>query len=203
MIRCFLAVAAGACSAPVISPPQPTGEEIAFGGGPGGPQDACFVCHGLHGEGDGAAPRLAGQSAGYLLKQMEDYSARWRNHAQMSAIAARLADADRVAAARYYASLKGPDGLMRPAATGWRLFLDGDQARDLPPCARCHGPSGRGVGLANPALAGQPAAYVETQLRAWKTSQRRNDPQDTMGAIARQLSEAEIKSLASYVEALR
>lgn len=174
-----------------------------FGGGPGGPQDACFVCHGLKGEGDGAAPRLAGQSAGYLLKQMEDYSARWRDHSQMSAISARLSDADRVAAAHYYASLEDPAGLMRPAASGWRLFLDGDQARGLPPCARCHGVRGDGVGLANPALAGQTAIYVETQLRAWKTSQRRNDPQDTMGAIARRLTQAEIESLASYVEALR
>jgi cytochrome c553 len=203
----MLALAAGmiaGCSAPVVAPALRTGEEIAFGGGPGGPADACFTCHGFEGEGDGAAPRLAGQSNGYLVKQMEDYSRRWRNHAQMSAIASRLAHGDRVAVSAYYASLGDFSSRPgRPAVGGPRLFLDGDPDRGLPPCAQCHGRQGEGGGLANPVLAGQPAKYVSAQLRALKASERRNDPQDVMGAVARRLTEEEIDSLAGYVEALR
>lgn len=197
-----LAMAAG-CSAPVASRAEPSGEAIAFGAGSGGPDDACFTCHGLKGEGDSPVPRLAGLSTGYLVKQLEDYAGRWRDEASMSPIAARLSDSERVAVASYYSALNEPASRRpRPALTGWRLFIDGDVERGLKPCASCHGPGGRNGGLAPPRLAGQDAGYVRNQLTAWKESRRRNDPRDTMGAIARKLSVAEIDSLAIYVEAL-
>jgi cytochrome c553 len=201
LLSLSVALAPG-CSAPVAAPRPADGELIAFGGGPGGPDDACFTCHGLKGEGDRLAPRLAGQSAGYLLKQMEDYAARWRDHPQMTAVAARLGDGDRMAVAHYYANLELQSGPLRPAIGGWSLFLEGDAERGLAPCARCHGPRGQGKGLANPRLAGQPAEYVDAQLQAFKASTRRNDPQDQMGAIARKLTPAEIDALASYVGGL-
>ncbi len=203
--RCAWLVAAlaiAACTAPVVAPAPPSGELIAFGGGTGGPRDACFACHGLQGEGDGEAPRLAGQSEGYLLKQMEDYAGRWRDHPQMSPIAARLKDGERSAVVAYYAGLPDTRGRLRQSVGGWSLFLDGDAERGLPPCARCHGPRGQGTGLAYPALAGQPADYVAIQLSAFKASKRRNDPQDVMGAIARSLTDAEIEALALYVAGL-
>jgi cytochrome c553 len=196
------ALAAVACSAPVIAPAPPDGELIAFGGGTGGPRDACFVCHGLDGEGDGVTPRLAGQSEGYLVKQMEDYAGRWRDHPQMSPIAARLDDGERTAVATYYSRLSEPYSQPRLSAGGASLFVEGDQERGLPPCARCHGPQGRGSGLGYPALAGQPAEYISAQLQAWKASKRRNDPQDVMGSIARRLSDAEIDELALYAASL-
>jgi cytochrome c553 len=197
-----LAIATG-CTAPVIAPAPPSGEAIAFGAGSGGPADACFQCHGLKGEGDGLAPRLAGQSMGYLVKQMEDYAHRWRDHRDMSPIAARLSAGERFAVAAYYAGLgdRRP-GQLRPAATGWTLYLDGDPERDLPPCGRCHGPRGRGVGHAYPALSAQPVEYVSAQLHAIRQSRRRNDPQDAMGSIARKLTPAEIEAVASYVAGL-
>ena len=61
----------------------------------------------------------------------------------------------------------------------------------------CHDESGRKFGLATPALAGQSQAYIRAQLIAWKKSGRRNDPRDTMGAIARKLSYAEIDEIAA------
>lgn len=201
----FFIGAAGlaACNAPVERPPQASGEAIAFGGGPGGPRDACFVCHGLKGEGDGAVPRLAGLSTGYLIKQLEDYAGHWRQEAAMTPIAARLSHADRIAVSDYYAQLGEPEARRsRPAMTGWKLFLEGDQERGLASCASCHGVGGKGGGLAMPRLAGQQADYVRAQLLAWKASKRRNDPRDSMGEIARRLTAAEIDSLASYVEAL-
>lgn len=188
------------CSAPVVAPRAADGELIAFGGGPGGAGDACFTCHGMEGEGDGLAPRLAGQSAGYLLKQMEDYAARWRDHPEMTAIARRLGDGDRIVVADYYANLESRSEPLRPVIGG--LFVDGNLKRGLAPCARCHGAGGEGGGLAIPRLAGQPTEYVGAQLHAFKASTRRNDPQDQMGAIARKLTAAEIDALASYVGGL-
>ncbi len=197
-----LSLTAG-CAAPVVAPAPPSGEAIAFGAGSGGPADACFHCHGLKGEGDGLAPRLAGQSAGYLMKQMEDYSHRRRNHKDMSPIAARLGDGERIAVAAYYAGLgdRGPGQLGR-AIGGWGLYLDGDPERALPPCAQCHGPRGRGVGHAYPRLSAQPVEYVSAQLHAFRQSQRRNDPQDVMGSIARKLTPAEVEAVSAYVAGL-
>lgn len=192
-----------ACRAPVAAPTPPSGEVIAYGGGPGGSADACFACHGLKGEGDALAPRLAGLSQGYLLKQLEDYAGRWRDHPQMSPVAARLDASDRLAVARYYAALThvGADEADTAVVDGV-LFRDGDRLRGLPSCASCHGADGRGGGLATPALAGQRAAYVREQLLAWKNGKRRNDPRDVMGAVARRLSLHEIEALAAHVQAL-
>lgn len=191
-----------ACSAPVAPPAQRSGEAIAFGAGPGGPQDACFSCHGLKGEGDGTIPRLAGLSTGYLVKQMEDYSGRWRDEPSMSPIAMRLSDADRLAVADYYAALAAPVGEGSDTAAKSTLFVEGDPARGLKSCASCHAPTGEEASLATPRLAGQRADYVRLQLLAWKDSRRRNDPRDVMGQVARQLTVEEIDALAIYVEAL-
>lgn len=193
-----------ACNAPAIAPVQPSGELIAFGGGPGGARDACFTCHGLQGEGDGVVPRLAGLSAGYLIKQMEDYAGHWRDEPSMTPISARLSDADRIAVAHYYEALGEPELLeVRSDPEGRQLFEAGHQLRGIRACAECHGANGEGGGLAQPRLAGQSADYVKRQLLDWKAAKRRNDPQDVMGSIARKLSEAEIANLAEHVQALR
>lgn len=192
---------AGACTAPVAAPTVVSGEVLAFGGGPGGAGDACFTCHGLKGEGDGLAPRLAGQSVGYALKQLDDYSRHRRKHAAMEAIAARLADADKLAVAQYYAAVAAPQrprpSRMPPGA--WQLYLDGDPERGLEPCAKCHGARGEGRGKGNPSLRGQPVEYVSRQLHLWKDGKRRNDPENAMGLIAQKLTDAEIEALSAYV----
>lgn len=192
----------GACSAPVTPPAQRSGEAIAFGAGPGGPQDACFSCHGLKGEGDGPIPRLAGLSTGYLMKQLEDYAGQWRDEPSMSPIAKRLSDADRLAVSAYYAALAGPVSEKPATRSGGELFVNGDPERGLKACASCHAEDGKREDLASPRLAGQTAAYVRLQLHAWKDSRRRNDPRDVMGQVARKLTVQEINELAAYVGAL-
>lgn len=193
-------MALAACGAPIVKAPSaPTGEQVAFGAGPGGASDACFTCHGLEGEGDGVAPRLAGQSAGYLIKQMEDYASKWRNHPQMSAIAARLGDGDRISVARYYASVGSPRS--NPNLSSLVLFHQGDVARGIAKCAQCHGSDAMG-GLAAPRLAGQTEEYIRAQLLAFRASERRNDPEDVMGAMARRLTAAEIETLAAQIAAM-
>lgn len=62
-------------------------------------------------------------------------------------------------------------------------------------CVLCHGPGGQSRNAQYPALAGQPAAYIEAQLHAFAQG-RRHSPQ--MGSLAASLSEAQIKSLAAY-----
>ena len=179
-----------------------TGRVIAMGGAAAGANNACFTCHGLDGRGNGAgSPRLAGLDAGYLERQMEAYADGRRYHAQMRWITEQLAADERQAVAVYYASLPF-DAVSTHPATRLMLYHEGDAARGLPSCASCHGDLGEGVGAANPALAGQPTAYLAEQLNLWRKSRRRNDPGDVMLRISQRLSPSEIELLARYAAKL-
>lgn len=62
-------------------------------------------------------------------------------------------------------------------------------------CYFCHGAHGQSVNAWYPALSGQPEAYLVAQLHAFAGGQR---PNPYMGAIARELTDEQIKSLAVY-----
>ena len=90
-----------------------------------------------------------------------------------------------------------------PPALGEALAVRGRDA--IPACVTCHGPGGRGLGgalsAAFPPIAGQPAVYLERQLRAWKNGQRPAGLDGLMGAIGKRLSEAEIVAVSQYFAA--
>ena len=74
-------------------------------------------------------------------------------------------------------------------------------------CIACHGDAAQGnAALGAPALAGQGAAYLERQLKYFKTGVRGADPRDTQGAqmqpLASALDDAAISLLANYLSAL-
>jgi thiosulfate dehydrogenase len=65
-------------------------------------------------------------------------------------------------------------------------------------CATCHGVHGEGGGDGVfPRLAGQPAAYIETQLKAFRDGGR---PSPLMSPVAAGLSDADISAIATYLE---
>ena len=69
-------------------------------------------------------------------------------------------------------------------------------------CSTCHGPEGRGDNPLMPRLAGQQRAYIEVQLKAFR-SQSRNDPEahDYMWGIAATLNDNIVAGLAEYYAA--
>ena len=67
-------------------------------------------------------------------------------------------------------------------------------------CAGCHGANGVSAVPTYPNLAGQKAAYVAKQLKAFRDGSRA-DP--TMAAMAKPLSDADIDNLAAYYESLK
>ncbi len=69
-------------------------------------------------------------------------------------------------------------------------------------CASCHGPGGHSVSPAFPRLAGQNAAYLEAQLKAFR-DRTRADPmaQAFMWGMTSQLSDQTIAGLAAYFAA--
>lgn len=167
----------------------------------------CQSCHGTDGGGQAAAgfPRLAGLDAAYLAKQLDDYVAGTRANAVMQPIAKALSAQEREAVARYYARLPVPAmaASPKPAAegVGATLATRGRWSERVPACEQCHGPSGVGVGAHFPPLAGQPAVYIEAQLKAWQQGSRRNDPLELMQHLSRALSAEDIAAVAQWFAA--
>ena len=62
-------------------------------------------------------------------------------------------------------------------------------------CRACHGPAGISLNPTFPNLAGQKPAYLEAQLKAFRSKDRRND---FMNVIAAQLDDTNIHALAAY-----
>ncbi|AZD92963.1 MULTISPECIES: c-type cytochrome [Pseudomonas] len=181
------------------------GQKVFTQGGAQPGATACLACHGGDGLGLAAAgfPRLAGLSAGYLRKQLEDFRSGARSNPVMQPLAKALSDDEIDAVSQTLAAMPAvtPAPINRSAmaeGVGARLALRGAWERQVPECVICHGPGGVGVGDAFPPLAGQPAAYLVGQLNAWRDGTRRNDPNDLMGHIAKALSPEEITAVADY-----
>jgi cytochrome c553 len=66
---------------------------------------ACAACHGPDGHGIADFPRLAGQHAQYLLKQLDSFQTNMRNVAVMHGVASGLKGSDAEAIAAYLESL--------------------------------------------------------------------------------------------------
>lgn len=170
------------------------------------PYERCGYCHEIDGNPRMEEfPRLAGQSASYLAKQLRDFRA-GRRVSTMQAVAELLSDGDIDVVACYFSAqtprLDGKTRVMAPAERlrAQRLYRRGDRARGIPACGGCHGAAGEG--RTGPRVAMQHAAYSEKQLLAFKQGTRTNDPGGVMRAIAAAATEREIRALARYVEGL-
>jgi cytochrome c553 len=170
----------------------------------------CFMCHDLDGVGDsaGAFPRLTGQAAFYLYKQLIDYASGKRPNDVMSPIAREMTEPQMVDVAYYYSVLDEPyaarPGVAPEAlARGRRIAEDGLPDADLEACNLCHGENGAGDPPLFPYLAGQYAPYTELQMELFKSGTRANDPLAVMRDIARALSDEDIRAVALYYEWLR
>jgi cytochrome c553 len=168
---------------------------------------ACISCHGAKGEGNAAAgfPRLAGVNASYLSGQLSAFANGERQSTIMQPFAKLLSANGRSAVALYFSSLPPPAGIktndsaaIKPSDTGAWIATRGRWDQGLPACAQCHGPGGIGVGVAFPPLAGQPAAYIESQLHGWKKGVRPPGPMALMPVIVSKLSDTDISAVAAY-----
>lgn len=167
---------------------------------------ACMSCHGANGvSGGGAYPKLAGQHASYIVKQLKDYKAgKDRANAVMSAFAGSLSDEDMANVAAYVSKQTPGLGTAKNKASielGQKIYRGGIASKSVAACAGCHGPNGSGIPAQFPRISGQWPEYTEAQLVAYRAGDRKNSVQ--MSAIAAKMSDAEIKAVADYVAGLR
>ena len=171
------------------------------------PWDTCVSCHGADGNSVNPIwPKLAGQGAPYIAKQLHDFKGGRRADPLMSGMAMAVPDdkVDEVAA--YFAGQAAqPAAPVKPELVeqGKQLYVAGNPATGITACAACHGPNGNGNAAAIfPALGAQHAAYTIKQLQMFRDGSRANDPNQMMRDIAARLTEQEIEALAMYLSTL-
>ena len=167
---------------------------------------ACQGCHGAHGEGMPAAhvPRIAGQTADYLKKQLDDYADGTRANPIMVNFAKPLSEKQRKELAARFAAMSASfvaqAGSVNPVtlARGHQLAFQGDETRRVQACNNCHGPDGVGVPYSAPYLAGQSAEYLASAIKAWHDGTRKNDVGQLMRSVAERLNDADTTAVAAY-----
>lgn len=162
---------------------------------------SCFLCHGAEGESSSEMfPRLAGQHAEYIAKQLENFKSGKRKSTAMADMVAKLSPEDMAAVGRFYESQKVPVEAPKDkglASVGQYIFHNGNKFSGLPACASCHGAEAKGT-VSLPRLASQYAIYTETQLKQFNTRERNND-NAVMHAIVSKMTPLEMAAVAEYL----
>ncbi|WP_218753135.1 c-type cytochrome [Vibrio parahaemolyticus] len=173
----------------------------------------CVACHGADGNSTIAMyPKLAGQHAKYLEKQLKDLKLgmtsggkQGRYDPVMSGMAMPLSDEDIADLAAYYSSLPTSESSTPEdvVAKGKVLYTAGDTERGLTACMACHGPRGNGTELSGfPKISGQHADYIKAQLEKFRDGNRGNDMNAMMRDIAKKMTDEDIEVLSKYVGGL-
>ncbi len=162
----------------------------------------CQNCHGPDGNSVSSTfPRLNGQQAAYIEAQIKKFRGHSRSDphamAYMWGMAAQLSDEQAGEIAKYLSSRKPtePQKGGALAAEGQKIFADGVDAHNIPPCAACHGDHGEGDGE-TPRLAGQHADYLKMQLEDFRSLVRNNE---VMHANTKQMTNREIEAVVSFL----
>jgi cytochrome c553 len=173
----------------------------------------CASCHGADGGGNKAlnAPRISGQKAWYVARQLANFKSGIRGShekdiygQQMRPMSMTLANDQMVAdVSAYVSTLKSPVSpttIKGDAAAGKTAYAI---------CASCHGANGEGNKALNaPAIAGQNDWYTVRQLYNFKNGIRGADPKDAYGQQMRPMAmtlpnDAAINNIAAYISTLK
>ena len=174
---------------------------------------ACTPCHGREGRAgpDGYYPRIAGKPAGYLYNQLLNFRDGRRHYGLMARLLDPLSDAYLLEIARALRRRsscptpppRAPTAARRRPGSAARLWLmQGDAARHaallraLP--RRRRSPASQPN---TPGLLGVPRDYLNAQLGAWRTGQRRAHAPDCMAEIARQLEPEDLNAVPNWLAA--
>lgn len=165
----------------------------------------CQACHGA--DGNSVAPnfpKLAGNHAEYLTRQLSEFIAGRRPSDIMVPIVTTLDPVDFNALGEYFGAQKPSPGVPGdPAAMerGKKLYADGDEDRALPACSGCHKDDASG-NKRFPRLAGQYREYLIAEMTKFKDGSRNTSGGRVMREVAKRMSDDEIAVVAEYLAGL-
>ncbi len=150
---------------------------------------ACGGCHGADGNSAiPGTPSLAALGDEYLVLATHAYKGGMRENDVMKGMVAALSDDDIDLIASYYAlQVRKP----RPGGDGDKVI--GEQLSAA--CTSCHGEHGNSKDPKTPSLAGQDAQYLVVAITAYQQGKRKHE---VMQGAVKELSEAEVRNLATY-----
>jgi cytochrome c553 len=166
----------------------------------------CGICHGNNGRSIAPTfPNLAAQTAPYIELQLHSFKDQSRAdpdaQAYMWGMASQLDDATIRGLANYFSAqpaAAGTPGNPTLIAPGKRIYEEGVPARQIPPCATCHGPRAQGMATF-PRLAGQHAPYLLKQLLVIQ-SVLRTAP--VMHGVIKDLTRDQMQAVVAYLESI-
>ena len=178
-----------------------------------GKADMCGGCHGMDGNSqDAAFPRLAGQYAGYIVKQIKDFQKGTRaNDETMAGMAATVASVQDAKDIGAYFEKQKMDGKSLTSVDkklvekGKQIYHENNPANGVYACVNCHGERGMGKApgiSAFPRLGGQHRDYIIKQMKDFQAGTRNNDPGGMMSDLAKKLSAEDVQAVAEYLSSL-
>ncbi|HEY0746996.1 MAG TPA: c-type cytochrome [Steroidobacteraceae bacterium] len=166
----------------------------------------CATCHGVNGRSVSPTfPNLAAQTAPYIEAQLKAFKDESRAdpdaQAYMWGMAAQLSDAMISELGAHFAKQTAAPGKPGDSALikrGKLVFEEGVPARQIPPCASCHGAHGEGLATF-PRLAGQHAPYLLKQLLVIQNALR---SAPVMHGVVKDLNKEQMLAVVAYLESI-
>jgi cytochrome c553 len=198
----LLAMQAGAQTADAKKPNE-LATLLGMKGNPARGKEVFEACHDCHrkdasGRANGVFPRLSGQHALVLLKQLDDIRAGQRNNPSMQGLAGGLSRNDLVDVAAFLQSLPISD--KNGKGTGTNLKL-GKQLYERD-CASCHGANGEGDAVKfYPMVAAQHYQYLLREVITVREGTRGNSNPEMVRAV-KDYGKADFEAVSDYMSQL-
>jgi cytochrome c553 len=160
----------------------------------------CASCHGINGRSFKVNyPILAGQTAPYILHELQDFKEGRRSDPTMDAIMPQLSDEDMRDLAAFFAA---SEPFSSPSESDPIKTSRGKKLAEREQCASCHlgGADAGGGGI--PRIEGQHRNYMVKQLKDFKSGRRANDG-GLMQHIAQSITDSDIEDLGNYFSGMR
>ena len=170
----------------------------------------CIGCHGIVGYHSSfpevyKVPMISGQSAAYIASALHGYKKGDRKFPTMRAVAESMSEQDIADVSAYYAQSGKTDAVL-PAQPQRQPSVQAAELLKKGACVSCHGDNfAKPIDPSYPQLAGQHADYLFIALKSYKTENNPDVGRNNaiMGAIAKQFSNAELKTLAGYISTVQ
>ena len=174
----------------------------------------CIGCHGIKGYQASfpevyKVPMISGQGANYLSSALQAYRKGDRKHPTMRAVAVTLTDQDIADLSAYYSVHGVVAGAELPAKPASEASAEVQALLNKANCASCHGANyNKPVDPSYPKIGGQHADYLFVALKSYKNDNAGNAnakvgrAHPIMGAMAKQYTNAELKTMSNYLASL-